>query len=67
MGKLRKHQGSNTVVCGRKEVIDVACSLQGSKKAHDNQFNQQWQAGATAQPAPDLHARDFTELLSLLM
>lgn len=65
MGKFQKCQGSNTVGSGRKEMIDVACSLQGSKQADDNRFNQRWQAGIATQPQVDLHVQDFTELLSL--
>lgn len=65
MGKLQKCRGSNTVVSGRKEMIDVACSLQGCKQADDNRFNQRWQAGITTQPQSDLHVQDFTELLAL--
>lgn len=65
MGKLRKCHGSNTAAHSRKEMIDVACSLQGSEQAHDNRFNQRWQAGITTQPRFDLHVQDSTELLSL--
>lgn len=65
MGKLRKCHGSNAAVSGRKEMTDVACSLQGSEQAHDNRFNQRWQVGITTQPQFDLHVQDFMELLSL--
>lgn len=63
MGKLQECRGSNTVVSDRKKMIDVACSLQGSEQAHDNRFNQRWQARITTQPRFDLHEQDFTELL----
>ncbi len=53
------------MVSGRKEMIDAACSLQGSEQARDNRFNQSWQAGINTQPQFDLHVQDFTELLSL--
>lgn len=36
-----------------------------SKQAHDNRFNQRWQAGIATQPQFDSHVQDFTELLSL--
>lgn len=45
MGKLQKYRGSNAVVSGRKEVIDVACSLQGSEAAGTRQSIQSAMAG----------------------
>ncbi len=60
MGKLQECRGRSTVLSDRKKMIDVACSLQGSKQAHDNRFNQGWQAGITTQPRFDLHSQDFT-------
>lgn len=67
MGKLQGCRGSSTVVSDGKEVIEVACSLQGSERAHDNRFNQRWQAGITTHSPTqfNLHVHDFTELLSL--
>lgn len=49
----------------RKEVTDVACSLQGSGgERRGNRFNQRRHAEITTQPPPfDLHLRHFTRLI----
>lgn len=66
MGKLRGNiEGATLWLLTDGEVIDVACSLQGSEQAGDNRFNQPWQAGITTQPQFNLHAPDSAELLSL--
>lgn len=58
----RNTQGATLHCLTGREMTDVACSLRGSKQAHDNRFNQQQQTEITIQPQFNLHAPDFTEL-----